>query len=254
MSLPKIFVASFNRASDGAIELIVKKLEEEIMFSGCVDECDYILACGDRKELFDFCLYWWRKGKKIIHLWAGEVSQGTHDEVYRWAITHMSMMALCTTPEAKQRVIDFYDTVGSNGCTRIVGNVMLDNMPNLEYDVVLYNPVIKIDQIDSDVKDICLLLKGLAFWFPPNGDVGSSKVDHYVNMPNLPRAQYLAILKHCRRFITNSSSAYYEAQFLLYQEQIVIIGERNKERSSKYENMAIPNASDNIIKILKELK
>jgi hypothetical protein len=38
------------------------------------------------------------------------------------------------------------------------------------------------------------------------------------------------------------------------KERIISIGVRNKNRESKYSNMKILNASDNVIKVLKELK
>ena len=101
----KIFVASFNRASDGAISLLVKKMKKEKMWTDNYKTADYILAVGDRKETFDFVLERFKENKKIIHLWAGEISQGTHDEFYRHSITMMSCMQLCTNPEAKNRVL-----------------------------------------------------------------------------------------------------------------------------------------------------
>ena len=38
------------------------------------------------------------------------------------------------------------------------------------------------------------------------------------------------------------------------KDRIISIGKRNAERESKYSNMTIENASDNIIKILEDLK
>ena len=66
---------------------------------------------------------------------------------------------------------------------------------------------------------------------------------------NVPRPQFLGLLKNCKRFITNSSAAYYEAPAFLLPEQIIIVGDRNKERSSNFYGLTplIEGASNRII-------
>jgi acetyltransferase-like isoleucine patch superfamily enzyme len=144
---------------------------------------------------------------------------------------------------------------------------MLDNMEIDEnayieqglskpYDIVLYNPPTTLSSLSiaEEVADICLMLKHYYVWLPPNGDWCSEIPMKHVNQENWERPQFLGILKHCRRFITNSSCADYEAPFVgLKPHQIIRIGERNKNRESQVSDMTIPNASDNIIKILKTL-
>jgi acetyltransferase-like isoleucine patch superfamily enzyme len=261
--MPKIFVASFNRASDGAVSKIVEKLKEEGMWSKYQD-AEYVLACGDRKETFDSCLFDFRENLPIIHLWAGEVSQGTHDEVYRWAITNMSMMQLCTNGTAKARVLRFCDAISKKPNAHIVGNVMLDNMeidesevPDFPYNLVLYNPptsdLAKVYDEIIEIQDNIYFEYKRYFWIAPNGDKGSEFIKQFANLRSMPRPKFLGYLKNCNQFITNSSCAEYEAQFLLKPEQIIHIGERNKDRESKHADMTIPNASDNIINILKTL-
>jgi len=74
------------------------------------------------------------------------------------------------------------------------------------------------------------------------------------SLASLPRPQFLGLLKNCKRFMTNSSCEYYEAPLFLKPEQIIHIGERNKERGSKYADMKIKNATKNIIKALQSLE
>ena len=69
---------------------------------------------------------------------------------------------------------------------------------------------------------------------------------------NLPRKIFLGLLKNCSRFITNSSCAYYEAPAFLKPEQIIIVGKRNKRRSSSFSSMGKGGSSDKIIKILEK--
>jgi len=262
-----IYVASFNRASDGAISKLVNKIKEENMWTDDYKKADYILAVGDRKETFDFVLERYRENKKIIHLWAGEISQGTHDEVYRHSITLMSCIQLCTNEKAKERVKALCKAVDKTYRVAVIGNIMLDNMdtylsvpldniPDTEYDVVLYNPPTSLEEheIMLEINRIINILGDNNYiWIEPNGDKYSELVQPYVTHKTFDRDEFLMLLYHCNRFITNSSSAYYEGQFLVSKDNIIPIGKRNRNRESKYGDMTIPNASENVMKILRSL-
>jgi len=228
--IPKIFVASFNRASDGAITKLVKKMNENQMYSNNYSLADYILAVGDRIETFDFVLKRFRENKRIIHLWAGEISQGTRDEIYRHAMTIMSEIQLCTNPKAKRRVIDLCKAIGKKPNAYVVGNLMLDNLeigktkvPKESYDLVLYNPptILSKKEILKELEQIKRLLsKRKYIWLEPNGDSGSELIKPYITHNNLPRPKFLGLLKDCKRYITNSSSMYYEAPFFQHPQHL----------------------------------
>ena len=260
----KFFIASFNRASDGALQ----KLKELLMGKGTYDDflsenppegADYIIAPGDREETFEFCRAWYGK-KPIIHLWAGEASQGMHDEIYRWAITNMSMMQLCTTEDALERVARFCQATGKELNGHVVGNVMLDSIPEMGYDLILYNPptVLSDEQIQLELDNINDMLKRSGqqtyFWLAPNGDSKSDLVKPFVNTPNLERNQFLNLLKNCTRFISNSSCIDYEAKHIISDDKIVRVGLRNKDRSSITEDMSVTNATENILRVLETLE
>lgn len=261
----KLFVASFNRASDGAISKLVKTLYKNEMISTNYNDADYILAVGDRVETFDFVLERFKENKKIIHLWAGEIScWSTHDDIYRHSMTLMSCLQLCTNPTSKKRVELLCKSVDKKPNAFVVGNVMLDNfeldetdIPNQKYDLVLYNSPTSLsrEEIYKEIEQIQDILKSMKhIWIAPNGDKFSDIVFPYQNQETLPRKKFLGLMKNCDRFITNSSCQYYEAQFLLKPEQIISIGKRNIKRESRYADMTIKGATENIIKILKELK
>ena len=263
LKISKIFVASFNRASDGAISLLLKKMEGNDLLTDDYKKADFVLAVGDRKETFDFVLKMFQENKKIIHLWAGEISQGTHDEVYRHAMTLMSEIQLCTNHQAEERVINLCNAVGKKPKTYVIGNIMLDNLIidktkilKKPYDLVLYNPPTKSSkkEVLKEIKQIKKLLTKKYIWIEPNGDPRSKLIKPYVTHPNMSRPKFLGLMSKCYRFITNSSCMYYEAPFLLKEKQIIAIGRRNINRESKHSNMKIRNASDNAIKILRELK
>ena len=262
----KIFVASFNRASDGAVEHLVKAMKKRGIYTNYYKEADYILACGDRTETFDFVLERFRENKPIIHLWAGEcdASWSTHDECYRSFITFCSMLQLCTNPPAKNRVEMLCTAVGKKPNAHVVGNVMLDDLsvdeslvPKEPYVLVLYNPstLLTEKEVESEIAEICTkFIDDKKIWIEPNGDNFSELVMPYVTHKNLPRKQFLGLMKNCRLFITNSSCQYYEAPSFLKPEQIVPVGLRNIERESKYVDMDITGASDKIIELLEDLK
>jgi len=260
----KFYLASFNRASDGALEKLRKKLDEECMLTEEYKEADYIIAVGDRVETYDFVLKMFRENKNIVHLWAGE--QGCwaiHDDVYRHSMTLMSDVQLCTNATAKKLVEELCNTVKKRPNAHVVGNVYLDSIkidnsivPKEDYDLVLYNPTTRSKaNVKKEINDIIKLLKDKKYiWIEPNGDKYSDLVMPFVNTTNVPRPNFLGLLKNCRRFITNSSCMYFEAPFLISKNKIIPIGKRNIERGSKYADMGIPNASDNILRILKGLR
>ena len=261
----KILVASFNRASDGALEKLVKKMKRKKIWTDDENEADYILACGDRTETFSFVLKMFRMNKKIIHLWAGELTHAEdEDEVYRSTMTLMAQLHLCTNEKAKDRVVRLCEAVDKQPNAHIVGNVMLDSLkideskiPEGDYDLVLYNPPTRKtrEEVINEINQIKNMLTDTPYmWIETNGDRGSELVTPYVTTKTLPRPMFLGALKNCKRFISNSSCIWYEAQFLLKPEQIIPIGIRNTNRESRESKMDIKNASKNIMKTLEGLK
>lgn len=261
----KVFIVSRHRASDGALGKLRLKLEENNMLTKDYEKADIILACADREETYMFVMERFKENKRIIHLWAGEQAcWSTFDDVYRSSMTLMSEMQLCTNETAKKRVEMLCLAVNKKPNAYVVGNVYLDgmyideeNIPDKEYDLVLYNPPSRLKKEDvlKELKEVLKLIEGKNYrWIEPNMDKHSDLIMQYVTTSNLPRPQFLGLLKNCKRFITNSSCQYSEAPFLIKKEQIISVGVRNKERESKYADMSIRNASENIIKKLKELK
>lgn len=260
----KIYIASFSRSSNGAIETLRNELQKKGMLTESLDDAKYVLAVGDRIETFNFVLQQWINGKHIIHLWAGEVSQGTYDEVFRHSITLMSDLQLCTNRAAKSVAEKLCKTVGKKPNARIIGNVMLDNMEIDEsildeklskgsYDLVLYNPC--LETMTEDLKAIneqIIFDEKPYIWIRPNMDRGAERITQ-ANSTTLPRDKFLALMKNCHKFITNSSCAYYEAPFLLNPEQIIKIGLRNKNRNS-ITGMDKKNATKTIIKEIRKLE
>ena len=261
----KIFVASFNRA-ESALQILKDKLQQHNMLASSAQTADYILISGDRCEMFNFALDQYLLGRKIIHLWAGEIDGNfsTHDEVYRHTISMFSVMQLCTNQTSKDVVDNLFHAIGKKPNSFVVGNLMLDDLktdsklvPDDDYTLILYNPPCSYDDITikRELLNIDNMIKKIGkkhIWIEPNGDFKSDIIKPYVTHKNLPRAQFLGLMKHSYKFLTNSSCQFYEAPFLMNKKDIISIGVRNSERNSKYARMDIPNAAENIINILKE--
>jgi len=275
----KYLLASFSRASNGAISLLREKMQKEEMLTDSIEDASYIIAVGDRWETFEFTYKHWIAGKRIIHLWAGECTPGCEDEVHRHAITLMSDLQLCTNEHAKKRTEALCKVGGKEPNVVVIGNIMMDNMnfddsvleegalKKGKYDLILYNPF--RETIEEDLKCIFKELmeseviedkpmnkswKAPFIWIRPNTDRGYEMIMKYATCPSQSRPRFLSLIKNCRKFITNSSCEYYEAPFLIKKKQIKHIGLRNAERESKYAKMDIPFASDNVIKAIKELE
>jgi len=194
---------------------------------------------------------------------------------------------LCTNEHAKKRVEKLCEVGGKTPNAYVIGNIMMENMElddsilkeakldSGKYDIILYNPfrghiLEDLEQISRVLLDIEVIhlkkgedkeagFKTPFLWLRPNTDRGSEFILHYIASryaisPAQPRPKFLSLIKHCRYFITNSSCAHYEAPFLINKKQIIQIGLRNAERESKYAKMDIPGASDNVIKILRDLE
>ena len=263
----KFYLASFNRATNGCLSKLTQKMKDKKMWTDDYKKADYLIAVADRTETFSFILERFKENRKIIHLFAGEISCfSTHDDVWRHSLTLMSDIQLCVNGEAFNRVTKLCNAVGKKPNAHIVGNVYLDSMeideskvPKYPYDLVLYNPLTRftVKEVKEEIVEILDILSkrnNECMWIEPNGDKYSETIMPYVTRFNLPRPEFLGLMKNCERFITNSSCQYFEGIHLLKPEQIISIGKRNIERESKYSDMNIPNASDNIIKILEELK
>jgi UDP-N-acetylglucosamine 2-epimerase len=198
----------------------------------------------------------------IVHLYAGIGNNlATFDDIGRHCITLMSDVQLCESIAAESRVRRLCDAIGKPYDTRVVGITHLDDMkistvavPQGDYDLVLYNPPTLAGDIADDLRCISRLIDGDVVVIEPNADAGRETIidwacNYGFRPANYPRPQFLGLLKHCRRFITNSSVEYYEAPHFLNPEQIIHVGHRNKNRDrGPFET----GASDRVIKILEE--
>lgn len=230
---------------------------------------DLVLITGDRVEMCAAAAAAFHAKVKIAHLYAGVVNDPitTFDDVDRHCITLWSDIQLCESMDAVMNVWALKDGAGlpfNDYCVGIThlddmvideSLVPIDYMPTPDgdqkviepYDLVLFNTEPLVENVSVDL--LIGTTKTILIGSNPDGrtPLPVERFDEYY--PNLPRAQFLGLLKNCRRFITNSSAAIYEAPYFLKPEQIIMVGLRNRNRTFPD---CKPGGSDRIVEVLKE--
>ena len=236
---------------------------------------DIIICVGDRMEMFAASLAAFFRNIPIVHVYAGIINKGwpTKDEVYRHCISLMSELQFCESYEAENILFHFFNPLGKIPNAHVVGITHLDDLEIDEtlvprgkliikwYNLILYNPILDIDIMKWEIERIKALANfGTNYniiigsnpdpWFDSEEFYKEKMKDNTIFYDNLPRSQFLGLLKNCQKFITNSSSALYEAPYFLKDEQIINIGVRNTKRTPI--DITNTGASDKILKIIKE--
>jgi GDP/UDP-N,N'-diacetylbacillosamine 2-epimerase (hydrolysing) len=234
---------------------------------------DLVFITGDRVEMCAAAAAAFHNKVKIAHFYAGVVNDPitTFDDVDRHCITLWSDIQFCEDWGAVEVVWDIFGATQRESNEYIVGISHLDDLEVDEskvptefkedptkyggnlyeftkpYDLILINdqPLLnKLPIPDYTGKGKLIIQIG------GNPDGWMNKlIGNDLYYPNLPRPQFLGLLKNCQRFITNSSAAIYEAPHFLKPEQIIMVGDRNRNRPR---GPFKTGASDRIVEILKE--
>ena len=224
-------------------------------------EPDLILITGDRVEMCAAAAAAFHNKVPIAHFYAGIINDPicTYDDVDRHCITLWSDIQFCEDRCSAIRVnmLKSACELPQKNAPYVVGISHLDDLevdeskvPGEPYDLVLFNRApFESKQVgislgmELDPTHMIIQIGG-----NPDGEKGALFC-HGKYYGNLPRPQFLGLLKNCQRFITNSSAAIYEAPHFLKPEQIVMVGDRNKNR---LRGPFQTGASDKIVEILKE--
>ena len=228
---------------------------------------EVVLVPCDRKEALAAALAAFDMDLPIIHFHAGDTGTVSKDEVHRHVISLIASVHLCNGPTARDTVVDMLDAINRTTLhVYDVGSTALDDVEVIEspdgvvpYDLVLYHPPRnepelineELDEIESIITTNIVYEDGHAedvsyrrvYWIHPNGDPGSTIITDRIarvwrslngrlyTYSNLPRPTFLGLMKNCSRFIGNSSSMVYEAPAWIREDQIIHIGDRNRNRS-----------------------
>jgi len=252
---------------------------------------DCILIMGDRIEMFATAVAAFHNNIPIIHYGSGITNTlATFDDYNRHCISLYADVCLCENEQSAEKVLKLKNEIKevwippshleTHGVLErcymnnifIVGNLYLESLneineslvPSEPYDLVLINP----ETLDKESELTPINIERKMILIGPNPDEGSTSLIDF-RFPrgnlktfsggafqeiyeNLPRPQFLGLLKNCTRFITNSSSAYYEAPHFLKPEQIIQVGERNKNRSTPRTWNQDYKTSEKIVQIIKK--
>jgi len=284
--MTRITIFSSHRAERGLLQPLINRLEArpdfdvdvfslhppasfDVNYEGAHNRlerkpADLAIVPCDRLEALAAALAAFNLKIPIIHFHAGDVGTVSRDEVHRHAISLMASVHLCNGPTAKKNVDNLLIAVQRlPALVYDVGSTMLDDVeidttvcPNRPYELVLYHPPADDPElINRELNEIEELLNPdmVTIWCEPNGDPGSEVIHRRVKQtdafehPGLPRSKFLGLMKNCEFFIGNSSSMVCEAPMWLSPEQIIHVGDRNRNRSFDEIN---PGATDRIIGIL----
>ncbi|MFA6357068.1 MAG: UDP-N-acetylglucosamine 2-epimerase [Candidatus Omnitrophota bacterium] len=221
---------------------------------------DLLIVLGDRFEIFAATSAAFIFKIPIAHLHGGELTSGSMDDVFRHAVTKMSILHFVSTSEYKRRVVQLGEdpqrvfNVGAIGIDNIKQAKLL---PILELEkelkfklgkrniLVTFHPAtLEEDKCVSSFNQLLLALddfKDVKIIFTkPNVDIGSLEIgkmiDDYVKrnedrakaFVSLGTLKYLSLIKNVDAVIGNSSSGIIEVPS--FGKPTVNIGNRQKGR------------------------
>ncbi|MFH0869429.1 MAG: UDP-N-acetylglucosamine 2-epimerase [archaeon] len=219
---------------------------------------DLVLLLGDRAEMLAGAIVGQYMGLPVAQIHGGEVTS-TVDEAVRHAITKLSHIHLAATKESADRIIKMGENpkdvfvVGAPGLDEINDSSIKDiSRADLEkslgirfaerFAIVLQHPVSgEIADAKKQMKDVieATIGEGLqAVVIYPNADAGGramiQTIEEYRKHPsvrifkNVPREEFLGLMKHATVMVGNSSSGIIESSS--FKLPVVNVGSRQEGR------------------------
>lgn len=185
---------------------------------------DWVICAFDRPEMAWVAKKIFEENGRIVQLAAGDTRIGGGDERHRWAISSYTSLLIPWTERAMRRCESFVRTTElpikvERGWPTGWDHVTPEPYPCRDFDLVLLNPPCT----DDDLHQVQRITRNQStVWLAPNQYTPNLQGVH------LTHAEFLGILQSCDRFITNSSSSWYIAPYVLSSHQIIRIGTRNR--------------------------
>lgn len=217
---------------------------------------DLIVVHGDRVEPLAASIVGALNNIRVAHLEGGEIS-GTVDELLRHAISKLSHVHFVSNAEAANRLVQMgerRDSIFEIGSPDI--DVMLGaRLPDLgrvrarydiawdDYAVLIYHPVTtELDRLAANVDELFAAAEAAGDNFVviyPNNDEGSRLILERIEarrgrpgfkiLPSMRFEYFLALLKHAKYILGNSSAGIREAG--VFGVPAVNVGSRQQNRA-----------------------
>lgn len=220
---------------------------------------DFLLVLGDREESISTALVSTYMNIPLVHIAGGDRVVGNVDDQVRHAVTKLAHIHLTTNIESKNRIISLGEqkfrvhNVGNPGLDRLVKTKKLSRFElskNLNFPLSKDEPYIvliqhalssEVDQAYEQMKVTLEAVKKMevkTIISFPNSDAGGMRIikaiNEYANLPfiytakNIPRLEFVNLLREAACLIGNSSAGILEAPLL--KIPVVNIGNRQKGR------------------------
>lgn len=217
---------------------------------------DVLLILGDRSEALAGAIAASCMNILIAHIHGGEIS-GSVDESFRHAITKLAHLHFVATKKSMERIIAMGEepsrifVVGAPGLDDISMEMVDDRIVTEKYGLNLNEPKILLVQhsvvteakeAEKQIKETLDAIVDLGFKtiiVYPNADAGGRRmikiIERYVRkyeflkaFKNIPRGEYLTLMRIVDVMVGNSSSGIIEAPH--FKLPVVNIGTRQKGR------------------------
>ena len=234
---------------------------------------DWILLAGDRGETLIASIVAAYTNTPLAHIQAGELS-GNIDGQARHAIGKFAHIHFASNRDAANRLKKLGEenfrikTVGApqlddihenlkefNDIKKLLKGYGLDKIKN--YSLIIFHPVVEeYSETKKIFKNFIKCMKNTKyekrFWISPNSDAGAHFIkDIFLNerdnddilFDNLPRYQFLTLMKNASAIIGNSSAGIIESPS--FKIPAINIGRRQKNRLKAKNVINIENYSEN---------
>lgn len=244
---------------------------------------DYIIALGDRYEMFAAVTATTPFVYKIVHLHAGETTLGAIDNVYRHAISLMSNILLVSTDTYKQKAIQ----INPEAKTYNVGALSIDNLKNINYlsiedfkskfDIDLSLPsilstfhpeTVNLEKNLNYIQEVLAAFVDLRKRYQiiitlPNADTIGDQIKEIIldfgnQFPEIKIIEsfgmvgYLSCMKHSKLMIGNTSSGFVEAAF--FPKWVINIGNRQDGRIISKNILNVPVEKQAILEAVNKIE
>ncbi len=242
---------------------------------------DFLLVLGDREESIATALVATYMNIPLIHISGGDRVIGNIDDQVRHAVTKLAHIHMTTNIESKNRIIALGEqkfrvfNVGNPGLDRLLNVKKLTKAQlskRLKFDLSAREPFIILIQhplsseYDMAYKQMQITMQAVedlgikTIISYPNSDAGGLEIikaiSEYKNNPlihivkNIPRLEFVNLMRTCSCLIGNSSAGILEAPLL--KIPVINIGNRQKGRLHSTNVQFVSHNKNQIKKAIKK--